>query len=230
MDLDKLMNQTLPKNPPLFAEVRRELTAEDIELSNMLRGKGDTQAPQIKQLREGHHRVARLLATGLKAVEVSAITGYTQCRISILKKDPAFSELLEFYREREDARTIDIQEMLGDLSATGLTILRERLEEDPDSISHKTLLDIAQLSLDRTGHGPVTKSANISVMLSQEDLDAIKSSNERTSQIHAKQDWIENNPELAMGYADDKGSSVCWEEETLREPIEGEVIRKELGE
>lgn len=104
----------------------------------------------LQRLRSTHHRLAQLVAEGMKAAEISLITGYSQSRISILKSDPAFQELVSHYENQKDAVFLDVQERLADLGLTATEELRERLEESPESFTVKELLEVQASALDRS--------------------------------------------------------------------------------
>lgn len=143
----------------MVAQVVRELTSADLEL---LRGERGTQPKPIERLRDRHHSMARLIAEGKKIGEVAAITGMTISRLSILQGDPTFAELVEFYRRDVNTQYAELHEHLAGVSLDAVVTLRERIEDDPDQLSTKDLLAIAQLGADRTGHGPVS-SQNVNV-------------------------------------------------------------------
>lgn len=140
---------------PLTLRVGRALTEADVALLATERG---IAAPSIKRISDSHHAVARALASGMKPGEVSIVTGYSLSRISILQADPAFRELLEFYRENLDAVYADLHVRMSHLSLDTAQLLQERMEADPDSFSNGALMDLLKLLADRTGHAPVTKS------------------------------------------------------------------------
>lgn len=135
---------------PLEIEFERELTRADLAMPAPPTAK----TPSIKAIRDSHHGLARVLATGVGESEASAVTGYSLSRISILKADPQFRELLEFYREKTDEVTVDFARRMAEVGADALSILRERLEDDPDSVSVGTLREIVRDLADRTGHAP----------------------------------------------------------------------------
>lgn len=135
--------------------VSRELTDGDLNL--LARPQNITSVP-VKAMRETHHQLARLLATGMKQVEVSAITGYSQSRISILKGDPAFKELIAHYTEVQDSAYADIAGQMAALSSSAMSELRDRLEDDPAQFSNMQVLEVMKTLLDRTGFGPASKA------------------------------------------------------------------------
>jgi hypothetical protein len=129
---------------------------------------------KLKRLRQIHHTIAKLLASGAKNQEVSAMTGMCPSRISILQNDPAFADLMDFYAEREDDRFVDVQNRLESAGLDAVSELHERVIEDPEALATGDLIDIAKLTLDRSGHSPVKKSESKKVILSGQDLADMK--------------------------------------------------------
>ena len=128
------------------------------------------EAPTIAKLRGIHHEIAQLLAQGLSETEVSAITSYSLSRISILKRDPSFKDLVAFYQKQKTEQFADVQKRLATLSLDAIGEIQERLAEKPDSISTSQLIELSKVTLDRAGYSPVAKSQNISVSMSAEEL------------------------------------------------------------
>lgn len=169
IDLGKLA-QKASAAPAFIAG--RELTEEDFaSLSTDTKG---VKPAALKSIRAIHHMVARMLATGMKDIDVAEHTGMSNTRISILKKDVAFKALITHYTKREDERFIDVQERAVALGLTAGEILHERMESDPDSVSNNSLLEIMKASLDRGGHSPINRSQNVSVHIGANELAAIK--------------------------------------------------------
>lgn len=151
------------RSAEVAATVVRELTAADLVL---LEGERGIRPKPIERLRDRHHAMARLIAEGRKIGEVAAITGMTISRLSILQGDPTFAELVEFYRKDVSAAYAELHDHLAGISLDAVVTLRERLEDDPDELSTKDLLAIAQLGADRTGHGPQSSQVvNVNVNL-----------------------------------------------------------------
>lgn len=145
------------------SEVLRPLGDADIAL--LAREKGST-TPPLKRIRDRHHAAARLLSAGISEGQVAAITGYDVSRISILKNDPAFRELLEFYRGHVDAAYVDLHEQLAGMSKDALVMLRERMEEEPEKITLLQLIELTKMGADRTGYGPTQKvEQNVNINL-----------------------------------------------------------------
>jgi len=159
--------------------------------------------PALKRIRAIHHQAARLMASGLKAVEVSAVLGFSQSRLSILKADPAFRELMDFYAEREDARFADVQESLKTLGLDAVQVLQQRLEEDPDDVSTKGLVEILTSALDRSGHGPISKreERSLSVTLTGEELAELKAAAQQKGRVYdqAQEESLSESEQPALG-------------------------------
>lgn len=169
---------------PVSAEYVRDLALEDlIELGSAESG---IQAIPVKELRNNHHAIAKLLAQGAKTGEVSVILGIGVSRISILQSDPAFIELLAYYQdlstEQFTRHAADLAQMLHGLGADSIATLHERLLDRPDSFAVKDLADIVRLTADRTGHGPTaTVQTNHVHSLDETTLARIRSSGANAS-------------------------------------------------
>lgn len=134
-----------------------------------------SEAPSLAKLRQIHHEIARLLASGLTEAEVAASTGYSLSRISILKSDPSFKELLAYYQARSEEVFIDVKKRLAMLGMDAAAELQDRLDFKSDSLTNTQLIEITKATLDRAGFNPVAKSESVSVLLSAEELQKMKS-------------------------------------------------------
>lgn len=160
MDLELELVRPGRRPAKVEAEVVRELKVADIA---MLSEERATPAKPIKRLRDRHHALARMLASGMKDGHAALAVGYEPSRVSILKSDPAFKELLAFYRENVDAQLAEYHERIAALSVDAVEELRARLEEDPESFSSSLLLEIATKTADRTGYGPQSSSTQVNI-------------------------------------------------------------------
>jgi hypothetical protein len=145
---------------PLTAESVRDLRESDLALLSSERG---TRAPPIQKLRDRHHSLARALASGMRDHEASAITGYSASRISILKADPTFQELLAGYQSQSDTVFADFVTRASGLAVEAVKELHDRLEEDPESFTHGQLLEVVKTVADRSGNAPVQRSVSVGV-------------------------------------------------------------------
>lgn len=154
---DSVLARHSAKRQPWQVQFAREITDEDLVLlAGSFYAPADPKAP-LANIRDPHHTLARLIALDKPVVEVSAITGYSPARINTLRHDPAFKELVAHYAEIENASKADISEQIKGAALSSLSILQERLDQDPDSFSNKELREIMQAGLDRIGFGPQSK-------------------------------------------------------------------------
>lgn len=174
LDLGLVPQRLGPGRQPkaITAEFSRELTHADLSMPAVSIQK----PPSLVKLRDSHHALARTLASGVSEYEASLITGYSGSRISILKADPQFQELLEFYRETATDVLADFRRRMADMGLDALAVLQERLDEKPDEFSPGLLKDIVKDMADRTGHAPAKTAAggnvNINVNLSDRMTEA----------------------------------------------------------
>lgn len=158
----------------LDMEYLGEISMDDIveRQAGLPKAISDSQKPSLARIRGIHHELAKLLASGLKETEVAAATGYSLSRISVLKQDPAFKDLLAYYHKASSDAFADIKKQLALLSSDILGEIQDRLEQKPESFSPGALAELAKLTLDRAGFAPVTKS--VAITASASDLAAIK--------------------------------------------------------
>lgn len=161
----------------LHAEVLRELTESDLGLLATERGIRPT---AVQRITDRHHALARCLATGMGATEAGLCTGYTASRISVLRGDPAFEELISFYRADKAAPVLDLQQRMTSLALDATAELQDRLELTPESVTTDQLLDTVKLTADRTGNGPKQTNVNINMNLG----DRMKAARERAASLN----------------------------------------------
>lgn len=156
----------LATNPKILAV--RPLTRDDLACL------GDKRPVQgvVKVFRDFHHRIARLVAMGLRAHEVCSQCGISRTRYLQLMGDPAFNELVANYRAKVDEGFVDsATELFERVSANTInaeTLLSERLEKALDGdedIPIKTLLAISRDGADRVGLPKQKVSQNTNVNL-----------------------------------------------------------------
>ena len=149
---------------PMQVEMVRELRSEDLALLALERG---IKAPSIKKLRDSHHAVARCIAEGKPNTDTMLITGYSASRISILKSDPAFMELVEFYKknveETREALTTDGFSKAAAIRNDLMEEYHDRLLDEPERFDIQDLESGIKTFSDRSGLGPQSKSTNVNV-------------------------------------------------------------------
>ncbi len=127
-------------------------------------------APQIQTIRDSHHRMARAVASGLANAEVAAVCGVSISRVSLLRQDPAFKELVAHKRSMIDVEWAEaadpVVELLKSNALKAQAMISDKIDaamEAQEFLPTRDLLGIAELGLDRTGYGKVNKNVNVNV-------------------------------------------------------------------
>ena len=145
---------------PIVAEVVRELGPADLGLLGEERGSTPS---ALKRLSDRHHALARNLASGMAPGEAAIMSGYVLSRVSILQDDPAFRELVAFYRRDVEFSYRDLHQRLSGLALDAAEELADRLETEPEKVSVGQLMEITKMGADRTGFGPQSSTTNVNV-------------------------------------------------------------------
>jgi len=218
-------------------EVVRELLEEDL-LVRSISNVGAT-PPGIKSLRALHHKLAQCLAQGFTDTEASISTGYSPSRISILKADPTFKELLNYYQGKASEIYIDVTQRMAGFATTAVEVLQERLEDRPDSFSNKDLNQLIKTTADRGGHSPVSRSEIKTITMDAKTLMEMKQEVEakqsgqvrrinQTEEARAVQTFlkagVQGNNEPANGANDNSAEVILEASKDKGQPWEGADI------
>lgn len=209
---------------PLRVEYVRDLTVEELIAGTSVEAR--IKAIPVGQLRQSHHLLARTLAGGAKNVEAAMICGYSVSRISILKGDPAFQELLEYYvgmeADAHEHATADMHQRLASVGFDSLEILHERLLDAPDSFDNKTLVSVVEAMADRTGYGKTsTVQHDHQLSLTPEAILRVKAS------IVSGREAAEEDREALLRLASFATSEHPEAEEAEWESSGGDSVREE---
>lgn len=125
-----------------------------------------TDEPPLKRIKDKHHNLARLIASGLYSQQdASIMAGYRPGSATRLMSDPTFRELVQFYRTDNQRIARGTIERLAGVGADALDVIEERLENPETRVKIPTseLRAIAEMALDRTGYGPQSTQTNVNV-------------------------------------------------------------------
>lgn len=124
----------------------------------------------VQTLRDSHHALARAVAAGMSNAECAAATGYSMTRVSVLRQDPAFKNLVAHKRAMIDAEFASAGDAVIDYlkgnalkAAKMLSDKLDHADEQGEFLPTRDLLGIAELGFDRTGYGKQTKNLNVNV-------------------------------------------------------------------
>lgn len=130
---------------------------------------------QLMVLRDSHQHAARLVARGLRDEEICHITGYTLSRLSTLKRDPSFQELVARYRFESADVAADLEARYLGIANDFAQHIHEKLLDEPDEVSPAFALEVFKTFADRGGMSPVSRSVNKNLNLNiGERLDAAR--------------------------------------------------------
>lgn len=138
----------------------------------------------LKAIRHTHHRLAQLLAVGVDETVAAKLCNYGLSRVSILKSDPAFVELLAYYAGNVEDKWGDFVSTAANLSMDMLQELQARLDESPGEFTPSSLMEAIKLLADRSGHAPVQKSLNVNIHAGLGDR--IRTARERAAEDYAR--------------------------------------------
>lgn len=125
----------------------------EADLGKLAETRGVKPAP-IKRLSARHHNLAKAIASGRSTGDAAIIAGVEPSRVSVLKNDVTFKELIEYYRSRVDRGDDLMFDRLTGMSLEAVDEINRRIEEEPETLTTDELERIAKLGLDRTGYGP----------------------------------------------------------------------------
>lgn len=135
---------------PIMYGAPRVLTEADIAKMWEHRDSVKSGVPRLKALRYNHHLLAKAVASGKNLLECSRITGLSIQRVSDLKNDPAFQELVSFYAEELHEVYTDVHSRMAALGTSVLEELQDRFEMEPEKFSKRELLEMFTTMADRS--------------------------------------------------------------------------------
>lgn len=143
----------------------RNLRREDLELVKEKRT-----VPVVKRLRDTHHKLARLIASGLRPAQAAAESGYAIASVYILQADPAFQDLVAAYRKDvHEAYISGEEERYKTATDVNLKALRhindhfDKADEEGELIPIGRALQVFSDTADRTGLVKKSVQTNINV-------------------------------------------------------------------
>jgi len=143
----------------------RSLTVDDLDC---LREKRTT--PTVHRFRDPHHRLARLLASGVRPKDAAEACGYSIARVYILHSDPSFMDLMAKYRADIHEEWIggegERYSMANEVNVKALRTIAEhfdKAEEEGELIPLDKALRVFSDTADRTGLVKKSTVTNINV-------------------------------------------------------------------
>ena len=136
-----------------------------------------------QKLRDSHHMIARLAATGMRQKAIAEQVGYSRERVVQLLESPAMEELVAKYRAKVDDAFVESQDAFFALATSNMLAAERHIadaiaeaDEQGELIPIRTALAISRDAADRFGYGKKTQNLNINVDFAAQLEKAIKRS------------------------------------------------------
>lgn len=160
--------QRQPVAEPKFVTEVRDLTRED--LGTLREARASTALAFPAKLRDSHHRIARLVAAGIRQKDIAERTGYAPNRISIICQSPAMQELIARYREKIDDAFVDSIDAYYETATNNMLAaerqIADRLDEadaEGETLPMRDLIAISRDAADRFGYGKKATNVNVNI-------------------------------------------------------------------
>lgn len=124
---------------------------------------GAPSVTDLKAVRFTHHRLAQLLAGGMEQTRAARLANYSLGRVDQLLNDPAFIELIAFYKAQVDEEFVDFVQAASALSMDVLGRVQEMLDTTPEKFTPSIAIEALRIIAPLGGHAPVSKSINLNV-------------------------------------------------------------------
>lgn len=126
----------------------------------------------IQKMSDSHHRVARLMASGLyKDYDIARMTGYSLAMIGLLKHDPAFLELQAHYRALAFNDETDFiareREVMEDHAVKANRRITDLLDDESLPIPLEKLIALRADAHDRVGLTKKQTNVNVNVGMAE---------------------------------------------------------------
>lgn len=151
---------------PIYVTEIAELTRDD--LGRII--PNHTPVGNPARIRESHHMVARLAATGMAHGEIARRTGYSNTRVSLLLNAPATKDLVEIYRNKVTERFLESVDSYMEQMFSNMTRAERHIADHLDDLDEvgellpvKTALSISRDAADRLGYGKHSTQTNVNV-------------------------------------------------------------------
>lgn len=128
-------------------------------------------APSTPQkLRDSHHMIARLRASGLRGFQIAERMGYSAVRVNDLLNSPAMEELVAKYRAKVDESFVENTDAFFEVATRNMLAAERHIADHIDALDEagellpvRTALAISRDAADRFGYGKKSQQTNINV-------------------------------------------------------------------
>jgi DNA-binding CsgD family transcriptional regulator len=146
---------------------------------------------RLQTLRDSHHQVARLMATGLNNTQIATTLGHSLAALVRYRRDPSMQELVAHYRALVTEEWLEGVDHISSMSvsaiAKGLRTIHDHFDdadERGELVPMSRALSVVSDLMDRFGYGKKSQQTNLNVNYAAELEAAIARS--RTKTIEAE--------------------------------------------
>ena len=125
---------------------------------------------RLTNLRDSHHAVARLMASGLTNVAIAEALGHSLQSMTRYRRDPAMQELVAHYRSLITDNWLEDQDQITRMSVSaitkGLRTIHDHFDEAEatgDLVPLPRALNVVSDLMDRFGYGKKSATLNMNV-------------------------------------------------------------------
>lgn len=165
----------------------KDLSREDLSCVRAKRTE-----PAIARLRDPHHRLARLIASGLKVNEAAIEAGFSLARAYVLHADPSFQNLVESYRKDiREAFVSGQEDYYNEVTALNRKALRhihehfDKAEEEGDLVPLRMAHSVFTDTSDRVGIPKKSTSINVNLDFAAKLEERLKRARERSAEVQS---------------------------------------------
>lgn len=152
---------------PIVVVGLRELSRDELALLKERRST-PTNVPQ--RLRDSHHRIARLAASGLRVGPIASRVGMSYNRVATLLNSPAMAELIARYREKVDEAWKESEDEFYAVATSNMLKAERQIadrldeaDEEGETLPVRELVAISRDAADRFGYGKKQTNVNLNV-------------------------------------------------------------------
>ena len=142
---------------------------------------------RLTALRDSHHAVARLMASGLNNVQIADSLGHSLASLSRWRSDPAMQDLVAHYRTLVTEEWLNEVDQISKMSvsaiAKGLRTIHDHFDDADDRgelVPMNRALSVVSDLMDRFGYGKKSSTTNVNVNYAAELEAAIARSRPKT--------------------------------------------------
>lgn len=133
--------------------------------------RGTQRSPRpVATIRASHHKLAQMIAGGMKYTEAAKVLGYHPVRIQQLLADPTFQHLIAEYRDLDMTETGDylstLQSVVMSNALNAELQIQQKLSEaeaEGETLPTRDLISISRDGADRLGFGKRSVQTNVNL-------------------------------------------------------------------